>query len=390
MYFQHRTSKIFSGILIVLLISHSNFSLVSSSPTENDSVWENLNHDFIRRHTLPWDILFRNETHGWVLSQNKTGFVDGMILYTDDGGDSWHLQYSNASQRFAQMFSIEETLWVTGVGGLFWSDDYGRNWSMRVIDPLNPFFYGVFFLNKTHGWTSSSGKMYQTIDSGSTWSLIPSWISNDTARMIHFISLNEGWAIGFNGIYRTLDGGESWEVRYGSGGWAMSFVSDIEAWAVADGWLAYMSDGATWVEQGSPRTSPFPPPLLPYYTDIQFLDANNGWIVGNEAEVIYTPNGGVDWYSQNFPDDKRLMAVYFINLTHGWTVAAEGYIYKTTQGNSLGSRMWTGITDPLIILSIGSICSIILVISGVAFYQRWKKNLRKFDMNNETLGIMLE
>jgi photosystem II stability/assembly factor-like uncharacterized protein len=232
--------------------------------------------------------------------------------------------------------------------------------------------------------------MYKTVDSGHTWSLTSSWITNETARMIHFITAFEGWAIGFNGIYHSLDGGDTWEQKYYDGGWAMSFVSTTEAWAVADGWLAHMSDGENWVGQETPRTSPFPPPQLPYYSDIQFLDGNNGWIVGDEAEVIYTPNGGVDWYSQEFPDERRLIAVDFINLTHGWAVAAEGYIYRTTQGNSLGTRLWIGMTDPVFLSNIGLIVLSVIVISGSVLYWQKRRSFKKTKKRMDAVGVALE
>lgn len=381
----------FPIILLVLLLTYSGPTLALSFPAQNDSVWEILDHDYTASNAIPWDVDFVNATHGWVLSQNESAWVGGIILRTGDSGDSWHLQYYNESQQFRHIFTIDEdTLWVSGRSGLFYSENCGQNWSFQSIGSADEFFYGVFFLNITHGWTASIGNMYTTDDGGQTWDLVDSWNFDDTARMIHFVSDLEGWAIGFEGIYYTNDGCETWIQRYNYGGWAMSFVSETEAWAVADGWVAHMGDGETWYTQAAPRTSPFPPPLLPYYSDIQFLDTNNGWIVGDEAKVIYTPNGGLDWYSQEFPGDRRLTAVHFINLTHGWAVGNGGYIYRTAQGNSLGSRLYTGFADPVFLSIIGIIATAVVLSIGSVFYWRKRKRVPQLDKTTEQLGVALE
>lgn len=377
--------KLLALILLLIILTPSSSGIVILGiaytgsvfiPAQSEAVWELQDHEYIVDNIIPWDIAFINATHGWVLSQNQTSFVHGIILNTVDGGDSWQLQYSNASQRFARIVAIDtDTLWVTGSDGLFHSEDCGQTWSLTIIDGSSTAFYDVFFLNKTHGWTGDSENMYRTTDGGQTWLSVQSWISNDRARRIHFISGLEGWAIGFYGLYHTADGGDSWEKQFDYGGWAMSFVSNSEAWAVADSWLAHMTDGNTWVEQAIPRPSPFSS-ITPYFSDVLFLDADNGWIVGginNNAHVVYTPNGGLDWYSQNIPHDTRLTAVDFINVTHGWAVGNGGYIYHTTKGNSIGTRLWMGLTDPIFISIAGVLAGLVVMFSGILIRRRKKK-----------------
>lgn len=362
------------GIVLVILITYSGPAMALFFPAQNETNWEILEHEYLRPQVIPWDIAFVNATHGWVLSQNETSITNGIILHTENGGDYWYLQYYNASQRFNQIAIIDyETLWVSGVGGLFYTDNCGQNWTMKTIGSSDSFFYGVHFLNRTHGWTGSTDNMYKTIDGGLIWQPALSWITGDRARMIHFTTGLNGWAIGFFGIYHSSDGGDTWEQQFEKGGWTLSFVSDTEAWAVADDWLAQMIDGETWVEQPIPRPAFNLPQSIPYFSDILFLDANNGWIIGDETEVAYTPNGGLDWYSQEFPGDNRLTSIDFINLTHGWAVGWGGYIYRTTQGNSLGKRLWTGMTDPLFLSIVAVVAVVVTVTVGGIIKLRRRK-----------------
>ena len=382
-------------ILFIIIQSGSGGIILSSvlesspyMPAQNGTIWEYLDHEYLRPYAIPWDVAFVNVTHGWVLSQNETSITNGIILHTEDGGTSWYLQYSNASQRFNQIAIIDdETLWIAGVGGLFHTENCGQNWTLKTIGSPSTFFYGVHFLNRTHGWTGSTDNMYRTVDGGLTWQSVVSWNTGDKARMIHFISGFDGWAIGFYGIYHTKDQGDSWEKVFDKGGWSLSFVSETEAWAVADTWLAHMTDGETWVEQPAPQPALTQPQSSPYFSDIFFLDSDHGWIAGDETKVAYTPNGGADWYAQELPNDNRVTAIDFINLTHGWAVGSGGSIYRTTQGNSLGSRLWTGTTDPLFLLVAGSFVTVIVVAGGV-FWR--KKRIIGMKGPDDEPGVNLE
>lgn len=340
-------------------------------PAQSEATWEILNHDFLSSGAYTHDVEFVNATHGWVLTQNGSSIRQGMILHTNDSGDSWYQQYYNASQRFRQVAVIDsEILWVSGIGGLYHTENGGLLWNKTGIGDDNDFFYGIHFFNRTHGWTSSHVNMYKTTDGGQSWESVESWVfDNDWGRMIHFITPLEGWVLGFLGIYHTEDGGDTWTKKVNNGGWTMSFVSDAEGWAIADDWLAHMTDGETWVEQPLPRTSLLPT-RAPYFSDILFLDTDNGWIVGDETKVAYTPNGGRDWYSQSFPNDNRVSAVDFINVTHGWVVGSGGYIYRTVNGNSLGIRLWTGVTDLIFLSSVAAIAVVVLLMGVFICYRK--------------------
>ncbi|MBY8997277.1 MAG: hypothetical protein KGD60_06060 [Candidatus Thorarchaeota archaeon] len=345
-------------------------------PAQNETIWEILNHDYLSDNIDPSDVEFVNATHGWVLSQSELGTRQGMILHTNDSGDSWHQQLYNTSQSFTQIAVIDsETLWVTAIGGLYYTETGGRIWNVTNIGDPNDFFYGIQFINRTHGWTSSHTSMYKTTDGGQNWESVESWtFDDDWGRGIHFITPLEGWVIGFLGIYHTENGGATWvkEVTHGGGG--MSFVSETEAWVISDDWLAHMTDGETWVEKPLPRTSLLPS-KLPYFSDILFLDTNNGWIVGDESEVAYTPNGGINWYSQSFPHDNRVLAVDFINVTHGWATGWGGYIYRTTKGNSLGTPLWSGLTDSLVLWVVSAV--VVVAISSTLVVRRRKQKITK-------------
>ena len=197
----------------------------------NGAIWEEIEHDYIRDNTEAMDIVFKNATYGWVLSQNKTSFGDGIILYTTDSGLSWKLQYHNKTNFLNKMLLFTNNIWVTGRGGLLHSIDDGKSWEYVSIDNEVGYFYGIFFFNETLGWTGSDRGLYKTVDGGMTWNKTESYPYEGRARDIYFTTPMNGWIIHSFGIYHTTDGGDSWKQQHDRGGWSFSFVSDTEAWA---------------------------------------------------------------------------------------------------------------------------------------------------------------
>lgn len=74
--------------------------------------------------------------------------------------------------------------------------------------------------------------------------------------------------------------------------------------------------------------------------DIDFIDDQNGWAVGDDGAILHTTNGGDFWQQQTFPADELpgfndyediLWAVDFIDHTNGW-ICSRNSIFKTTNG----------------------------------------------------------
>ena len=379
--------KTLSLILILLILGcavnsgSSSISLLekqSFGPLQVTATWQIQDHSYFHEDTTFRDVYFTNSTHGWVIGQNETGLRGGIILNTEDGGNTWHLQLYNYFHKFTSIDTRDgQTIWVTGRSGLVYSFDGGQTWNDSVVVESTPTLGAVKFINETHGWTSTMNDVYRTTDGGQTWQNTTTWTFDDTLMMIHFTTTTEAYAIGIYGIYHSEDSCKTWEQQYSMGGWSLSFVSDSEAWAVADGWIAKMTDGETWVEQESPRsTSGFGLSSPPYFTDIYFIDQMHGWVVGLETPVAYTPNGGASWYAQHVPDDmdRRMNAVHFVNGTHGWAVGSGGYIMRTTNGNGLGAALQTPFEIPLSYFAIGIFIAIVVVVSGISYYRKYGKS----------------
>jgi photosystem II stability/assembly factor-like uncharacterized protein len=65
---------------------------------------------------------------------------------------------------------------------------------------------------------------------------------------------------------------------------------------------------------------------------VDFVDEQNGWIVGNNGTVLHTSDGGVNWEFQNSGISQCLISVSFTSLTNGWAVGCDQVILHTTDG----------------------------------------------------------
>jgi len=179
---------------------------------------------------------------------------------------------------------------------------------------------------------------------------------------IHFLNELDGWGVTETQIVRTNDGGITWynvtpaeitETGYG----VDSFVLDNDhVWVLKQdfenypnsGFLYRTSDGgATWISVNAPFSG----------GDINFLDANNGWMLaglgvgmGSNAVAVYqTTDGGMTWNQTYINDPNNSNArdslplggikngLTPLNMRTAWVsgvVYSDGtvYLYRTDDG----------------------------------------------------------
>lgn len=75
---------------------------------------------------------------------------------------------------------------------------------------------------------------------------------------------------------------------------------------------------------------------------IQFIDAQHGWMVDGDGQILATANGGQTWNVQ-LSGPSNIKAIYFLDGQHGWGVG-EGGLIQTTDG---GAHWVTWSNQPL-------------------------------------------
>ncbi|MDF1541173.1 MAG: YCF48-related protein [Candidatus Thorarchaeota archaeon] len=351
-------------------------------------IWEISEHPYVGSDVSFRDVVFINRTHGWVVGITTEGIGGGVILHSNDSGISWHEQYHDPEQRFQQIAIVDsKTLWVTGLGKLVYTTDGGKHWyNSTTIGSGTSGLSSITFSNVSHGWTSTNADLYKTTDAGQSWENVSSWIFDDTVKEF-YIQNSKIWVISFYGIYYSNDFGGEWSQLYTQGGWSMSFLETGGAWAVGSSMLASSFDGYTWQTHELPRPSPFGGYYPPYFSAVSFIDQFNGWLGSIETPIVYTPNGGLDWYDQGVEFDTAIMGLEFINQTHGWAAGSKGVILRTTRGNEIGTRLWKGLTDYVILAPIGITIIGVVTVFILRKHRRRGKQLPQSNEPSSAIGI---
>ncbi len=89
------------------------------------------------------------------------------------------------------------------------------------------------------------------------------------------------------------------------------------------------------------------PRSLPHLQAVQFVDANRGWVVGDEGTILATRDGGANWQAQRIGAEGWLSSVHFVNATTGWAVGEDGIILATRDGGATWQAQRSGTTSRL-------------------------------------------
>lgn len=299
----------------------------------------------------PWAVraepaAWRSQTSGISSDLYAVAFVDqrhglavgagGTILATSNAGDSWERKMVCYSSSPCDGSSTD-----------------------RVVANLR----AVEFVDRAHAYVvGAAGTIVATSDGGATWKVQPSGTGIDLLS-VSFTDVQSGHAVGggFSSaavIVATNDGGQTWRTQLACDTGAgvpcsdvttqpltgVSFVDADNGYAVGNSgtMLATTDGGASWQRQTSHNSGPL-------YA-VSFSDRNNGYAVGSTgsaAAVVATDNGGGTWRPQplcretgpctgSSPDLIRepLRALSFLDASRGMAVGDTGRIVATDNGGS--------------------------------------------------------
>ncbi|MCG3164302.1 MAG: Ycf48-like protein [Bacteroidia bacterium] len=237
----------------------------------------------------------------------------GTILKTTSFGYDWDsiTPPANMDQRNFLKLLYRDAQNVLAFGGknnlndtmqtIIKSTDGGDTWSV-VTDQQGRWIKDAHFINSTTGFAvGGKGTILKTVNGGNSWAEVNSPIDTVDFNAVYFIDANTGFVAGGNyaqfdtvnstrTILKTIDGGNNWSIILNEHG----------------GWL----------------------------NDIEFSDANTGYIVGDAATLYKTTNGGNSWIRTTVDNSlwySHFTSVKFLNNDFGIIsgLFGEVFIYST-------------------------------------------------------------
>jgi photosystem II stability/assembly factor-like uncharacterized protein len=115
------------------------------------------------------------------------------------------------------------------------------------------------------------------------------------------------------------------------------FVDSQNGWVVGSDQRIFRTrdGGQSWVRQK-------PGALFQWFYGVCFTDTLKGWVVGSNARIYHTSDGGASWVRQYAPGGfYDLEAVCFLDSLNGWVVGAAGKVGRTSDGGA----SWTDVTS---------------------------------------------
>ncbi len=221
--------------------------------------------------------------------------LDGRILRTADGGDTWSTVVSRPGERLNELCFVNDLVGycVGDSGSLYRTTDGGVTWDWSDTGIDHPLWHVCFTANGT-GWVSTLlGGVYRSTDGGDTWTAVPGGTLPNFNRM-RFTSATEGHYVNTYRIYATTDGGATWTEQ--PTGLSAGSLRDIRfrnsSSGCAIGWdglaLATSDGGTTW-------TNVFTGTTADLYT-LAIAPNGVGFAGGNGANnVLVTADGGASW-----------------------------------------------------------------------------------------------
>ncbi len=318
-------------------------------------------------------VAFTDQDHGWAVADN------GIMVATVDGGETWEIKDAGTKGNLRKVIFLDDQHgWALAtrndmVEQVLATVDGGETWSVRSMF-MNTYVDDLFFVDLDHGWLTIFEQVYATCDGGFTWNYIYSFSNWEQLISFMFTDPLNGWGLSYENIYHTVDGGAQWnEVQIPGFDNAsfnkLFFTDDQHGWITGiniETWegivLRTTTGGSTWIAANIgwdwPDKIVFADDyngwiLYPYFLkhttnggitwddqyptgaydicDFDFVDENNGWIVGYGGTILHTSNGGSDWTSQSGVTGTALNDVCFTDEEKGWAVGY-GMILKTVDG----------------------------------------------------------
>jgi len=102
--------------------------------------------------------------------------------------------------------------------------------------------------------------------------------------------------------------------------------------------LASQDQGTSW--------QPIPFPYDTTIRALQFLDANRGFMAGDDGLLLITEDGGRNWAKVSVPSKENLTDISFVG-NEGWISGYNGLILHSSDGGKTWSAQTTGVTQTL-------------------------------------------
>ncbi|HLN52673.1 MAG TPA: T9SS type A sorting domain-containing protein [Lentimicrobium sp.] len=309
------------------LISGTNYDVITFDPQWERNVLNQYSYIFTDIEFPPYQ-----DQRGFAAAQTLTYDGNGLVLRTEDGGETWEPVFTDNQHHGIETMSFPDyfTGFIAGWNGFFAkTTDGGTTWNpsspatgvymytaMAFKDELNGVLTAQLDMGTDVYLTSDGGASWQT---GSGLAAIPykiTYVSGDT----YFLVTNDGQ------IQKSTNNGLNWTTVYDAPGMLLgiAFYDDMTGIATGEDYFYMTTDGGlTWIQRSIPGTSVL-------WRDVAWSDANHIILTGTPDAIYESHDGGATWFWANesiFTGEPALYDI-FINGSYAHICGSQGNFYK--------------------------------------------------------------
>lgn len=285
----------------------------------------------------------------YALGTNDEDFTGSIVLKTTDGGQTWSavLRVSRSEITGLDFVDAQNGVAITDGGALFVTADGGQTWQTKSDATL--------FERRFEAPAPALGAPAPTVQPG------PVELDG-----VFFAGALDGWAFGNRDerragananriemvtrpvVFHTTDGGATWKEQTVAGNvpdmpFRRGFFTDAKTGIAIGGDIDEAPGGVVArTTDGGATWTVVTPDVKQVPTDVYFVDANRGWIVGatedasgdpGPSDILTTADGGQTWQVQTrVPSSLR--SIRFVDPQNGWAVGSGGRVFRTTDGGT--------------------------------------------------------
>ena len=301
----------------------------------------------------------------WVVGQADSAYSAGVILYTEDGGDTWARQGDLQMLKDIDILNIvsidKDHLWAVGaMNTILKTEDGGKNWVKVTTSPAPAYsnMMSVSATDKNHVAVSGApGIVLVTSDGGGSWRMadtnlfrsgIVQGVCAITSDIIYAVG-QYATTTGTRGLVAmTRDGGNTWDTLvppddYNRYLWIGACATDTNHICIYGCVGHYMVTGdgyTTW--------------MLGYLQSgdlncMIMLDDHTYWAACDFDHILFSDNAGISWTQQPSAGISNQFLVGIdawsdrIALITGQSAGAfpAGKILRTTDGGKTWNQIYT-------------------------------------------------
>lgn len=314
-------------------------------------------------------VTFVDPQTGWIVGQ------DGLILYTHNAGQEWHVQPSGVVENLSAIaFANANQGWIVGSRGvILHTHDGGRHWLRQNLKCEHRLNSVAVIDEQTVCAVGTSSTICHTKNGGKTWQIIPypkgaslsSLCFPDKKNGYALATWDTHWMLAYcdeicSALLATTNGGERWQrlsftsVFPYNNLTCLCFANQTKGWAGA---IDYCTDdiaflvttdgGNSWSH--TKQTSNDDSNAIKSHNDddeeslqdlprehpihLICLDEHTLWAVTESGLILHSANGGQTWQIQYEDEGERLLrCISFVDPQTGWAVGQKGIILHTKDG----------------------------------------------------------